>query len=101
MNMRVSGVPTGYLRIESPKTATNHFASDVARRPELILHAHAAVTNRHIIDCTDLVTVGRFTTFAGFRSQFLYALDRPYVGRQLSAPVSLGESSFVGMASSA
>ena len=74
----------------------DHFASDVSRRPELILHAHAAVTNRHIIDCTDLVTVGRFATVAGFRSQVLTHSIDLLRARQSSAPVSFGEFSFVG-----
>src|SRR5271157_5394178 len=32
------------------------------RRPELIVDAHAAITTRHYIDCSNAIHVGKFTT---------------------------------------
>src|SRR5688572_10376851 len=67
--------------------ASRHFAHEEDRRPELILGEHSAITNRHLIDCTSRVRIGRFTTFAGFQSQILtHSIDLE-VSRQSSAPV--------------
>ena len=47
----------------------NHafFGEEADRRAELVLGDHAAITHRHLIDCTNAVRIGRFTTFAGYR----------------------------------
>ena len=84
----ITGFPTG---TESP-----HFQSETSRRAELIVEEHAAITNRHLIDCTSQVVIGRFATFAGFASQILsHSIDLEE-NRQASAPVSIGSYSFVG-----
>src|SRR5271167_4410310 len=57
---------TGY-----PASDCKHFAHQPDRRPELVLGEDSAITNRHILDCTNSVTIGAFSTFAGFRSQVL------------------------------
>ena len=54
-----------------PSGSNTHFAHEKDRKPQLILEEHSAVTNRHIIDCTNTVTIGAFSTFAGFCSQIL------------------------------
>jgi acetyltransferase-like isoleucine patch superfamily enzyme len=66
------------------------------RIPQLVVGAEAAITTRHIIDCTDSVTVASFATIAGYRSQVLtHAISlRDCV--QSCAPVEIGEYSFVG-----
>jgi carbonic anhydrase/acetyltransferase-like protein (isoleucine patch superfamily) len=75
-----------------------HFAHLGARAPELILGEHAAITNRHIIDCTERVRIGRFATVAGFRSQILtHSIDLA-ASRQHAEPVEIGEFCFVGTA---
>lgn len=72
------------------------FGADVGRRPELVLGAEAAVTTRHYIDCTNSVQIGRYTTFAGARSQILtHSIDLREC-RQSSKPVTIGEYCFVG-----
>ena len=82
---------TGY-----PPGPARHFAHQPDRRPELILGRHAAITNRHLIDCTDAVSIGAFTTFAGFSSQILtHSIDLAAC-RQAAAPVTIGEYCFVG-----
>ncbi len=83
----VTGFPTG----PSP-----HFAHQPDRRAELLLGPHAAITHRHMIDCTSTVTIGAFTTFAGFQSQILTHSIDIAAGRQTSAPVTIGEYCFVG-----
>jgi len=69
------------------------------RRPELIVHDQAAITNRHFIDCSASVSIGRFTTFAGCRSIVLsHSIDLVNC-KQSSSPISIGEYCFVGAAS--
>jgi len=83
----ITGFPIGHPR---------HFAHEPDRRPELILGEHSAVTNRHLIDCTNRVTIGRFATFAGFQSQILtHSIDLEKC-RQSSAPITIGDYCFVG-----
>ena len=79
-----------------PSGPSPHFAHEDDRRPELILSEHAAITNRHLIDCTSRVSIGRFTTFAGFQSQILtHSIDLEAC-RQSSLPVTIGDFCFVG-----
>src|SRR5258708_3784944 len=80
----------------SPLGDQRHYTNQHDRRPELILGEHSAITNRHLIDCTNSVTIGAFTTFAGFRSQILtHSIDLENC-RQSSAPVTIGDYSFIG-----
>ena len=73
-----------------------HFKHQVERKPQLIMEVHSAITNRHIIDCTNTVHIGSFSTFAGFRSQILtHSIDLENC-RQSSAPVTIGNYCFVG-----
>lgn len=73
-----------------------HFAQETGRAPELVIGRHSAITNRHLIDCTSRVTIGDFTTFAGFASQVLtHSIDLA-ASRQASSPVTIGDYCFVG-----
>ncbi|HZR77813.1 MAG TPA: hypothetical protein VFA58_01315 [Chthoniobacterales bacterium] len=83
----ITGFPLG----DSP-----HFAHETDRRPELILGEHSAITNRHLIDCTSSVTIGRFTTFAGFHSQIISHSIDLQENRQSSKSVRVGDYCFVG-----
>jgi hypothetical protein len=79
-----------------PLGPSPHFAGEPDRRPQLILGEHSAITHRHLIDCTNSVTIGKFTTFAGFQSQILtHSIDIEN-NRQASAPVRVGDYCFVG-----
>jgi acetyltransferase-like isoleucine patch superfamily enzyme len=73
-----------------------HFSDATARYPSLFVGKHAAITNRHIIDCTDRVSVGGYSTFAGFRSQILTHSIDIHLNRQISMPVQIGAYCFVG-----
>ncbi len=77
-------------------TGPHPFAHQPERVSALIVHQHAAITNRHLIDCTARVTIGARTTFAGFHSQILTHSIDLQANRQSSAPVRLGEGCFVG-----
>lgn len=73
-----------------------HFASETERRPELIVGAHSAITHRHLIDCTNSITIGRFTTMAGFQSQMLTHSIDVAANRQASASIRIGDYCFLG-----
>jgi acetyltransferase-like isoleucine patch superfamily enzyme len=79
-----------------PLGPSPHFAHQTDRRPELIVGEHTAITNRHLLDCTNSVTIGRFTTFAGFYSQIITHSIDIEENRQSSKPVHIGDSCFVG-----
>jgi acetyltransferase-like isoleucine patch superfamily enzyme len=79
-----------------PSGPSRHFAHQADRCPELVVETHAAITSRHLIDCTARVRVGRFATVAGFRSQLItHSIDLA-AGRQSAEPIEIGEYCFVG-----
>jgi acetyltransferase-like isoleucine patch superfamily enzyme len=79
-----------------PAQNKTFFAHQKDRVPELILGAQSAITHRHIVDCTNAVHIGEFTTVAGFRSQILtHSIDLMDC-RQSSSPITIGDYCFVG-----
>lgn len=84
----ITGFPTG--------TQSPHFAHQPERRAELRLGEHAAITKHHHIDCTNRITIGPFSTIAGYHSQLLsHAIDLQH-NRQHSEPIQIGPYCFVG-----
>ena len=83
----ITGFPSGVSR---------HFAAETERRPQLIVGEHSALTHRHLIDCTNSITIGNFTTVAGFRSQLLTHTIDLTLNRQSSQPIRIGDYCFVG-----
>lgn len=79
-----------------PLGPSPHFASETDRRPELIVGAHSAITHRHLIDCTNRITIGKFTTVAGFQSQMLTHSINLERSQQASAPIRVGDYCFIG-----
>ena len=79
-----------------PSGGKKHFVHQPERKPHLLLQEHSAVTSRHLIDCTNTVTIGAFSTFAGFRSQILTHSIDMIDGRQSSHPITIGHHCFVG-----
>ncbi len=81
-----------------PRGDTRHFAHRPDRDPALVVGAHAALTKGHHFDCTDRISIGAFTTIAGYRSQFLtHSIDIEQ-SRQDCAAIAIGEYCFVGTA---
>ena len=79
-----------------PSGTTGHFEHQVDRRPVLIMARHSAITNRHIIDCTERIQIGAFTTVAGFASQLLTHSINLENNRQEASPILIGNYCFVG-----
>jgi acetyltransferase-like isoleucine patch superfamily enzyme len=66
------------------------------RITELILGEHSSITARHIVDCTDSVIIGKFTTVAGNFSQILTHSINLENSRQECSPITIGDYCFVG-----
>lgn len=82
-----------------PRGRTPHFRHRLDRDPSLYLGQHSAITKSHLIDCTDTVRIGDFSTIAGYRSQILtHAIDL-HAGRQDCWPIHVGDYCFVGTGS--
>jgi len=81
---------TGY-----PLSGTQYY-DGLERKPELVLDEHSAITHRHILDCTDAITIGSFTTVAGYRSQLLTHSVDLVQSRQSARRISIGSYCFVG-----
>jgi acetyltransferase-like isoleucine patch superfamily enzyme len=81
-----------------PEGDTRYFQLEPERRSALLLGEHAAITTRHIIDATNTISIGRFTTVAGFRSQLLTHSIDLHSCRQSSGPILIGQYCFVGTA---
>lgn len=84
----ITGFPTG--------TDSPHFAHQANRRPELLLGAHAAITKHHHIDATNRITIGPFSTIAGYHTQLLSHSIDLHSNRQHSEPITIGTHCFVG-----
>ena len=82
-----------------PLDNLSSFSHVEGRMPALILGRHSAITNRHLIDCTDTVQIGEFATFAGFRSQIITHSIDIADNRQHCKPVRIGAYAFVGTGS--
>lgn len=84
----ITGFPTG--------TNSPHFRHQPDRRAELVLGRAAAITKDHHLDCTNQLIIGAFSTVAGYQSQFLTHSINVVDGRQDSAPIYIGDYTFVG-----
>jgi acetyltransferase-like isoleucine patch superfamily enzyme len=77
-------------------TSSSHFSAEKDRKPELVIEMHSSITNRHIIDCTNAIHIGKFCTIAGFNSQILtHSIDIP-TSTQKSSPINIGNYTFIG-----
>jgi len=79
-----------------PRGPSRHFAEEKERQPQLIVGEHSAITHRHFIDCTNSVTIGKFSTVAGLLSQIMTHSVDIAKNRQTSQPVRIGDYCFVG-----
>ena len=96
----ITGFPLGQRqsgrRLAGASSDSRHFSTETDRRPELVMSEHSAITNRHLLDCTNAITIGAFTTVAGFQSQFISHTINIKENRQTSRPISIGDYCFVG-----
>lgn len=79
-----------------PGGGERYFKDNLRRRSALCIQEHGAIQNRNYIDCTDRVTVGRFSRVAGIWHQFLTHGINLATTNQASAPILIGEHCFIG-----
>jgi acetyltransferase-like isoleucine patch superfamily enzyme len=92
-----SGIGRGnWITGLSVKSNTRHFSHQPDRIAALEIGACANITKHHHIDCTNRVSIGRFSTVAGYQSQLLTHSIDLLENRQDSAPIVIGEYTFVG-----
>lgn len=77
-------------------TDSKHFNHQVNRKAELILGANSSIVKNHHIDCTSSITIGKFSTLAGYNSQLLTHSIDVFENRQDSAPIVIGDYVFIG-----
>ncbi|HEY2255437.1 MAG TPA: acyltransferase [Variovorax sp.] len=73
-----------------------HFSHRTERDPAFLLGAHAAITKSHIVDCTDRVEIGPFSTIAGYHSQIITHGINVLESRQDCKPIRIGAYCLVG-----
>lgn len=76
-------------------TSSKHFQHQPERCSQLLLGRHSAITKNHHLDCTNSLTIGAFTTIAGYQSQFLTHSIDVFANRQDSKPITIGSYCFV------
>lgn len=79
-----------------PSDRNTHFSLQINRKPFLQIGEHSAITSRHLIDCTDAVTIGKFTTVGGFRSVILTHSINLNENLQAAHPIRVGDYCFLG-----
>jgi acetyltransferase-like isoleucine patch superfamily enzyme len=80
----------------STNNNTRHFSHQPDRKAVLELGESSNITKNHHIDCSNLISIGRFSTVAGYHSQFLTHSINLEENRQDSAPIIIGDYTFVG-----
>jgi serine acetyltransferase len=80
----------------STKTESEYFKGQPDRKAELIMGKFSHFTKGHHVDCTNSIIVGDFVTIAGYQSQFLTHSINIYKNIQDSAPIYIGDYTFVG-----
>lgn len=81
--------------ISGPSTSTSAFPNSPNRHPALILKSAAAVTSRHIIDCSDTVTFEEFAILSGIRSTVFTHSVNLVRNQQRTGRVTIGEHAAV------
>ena len=76
-------------------TKSKHFSHQPDRKPEFYLGKNSSITKNHHLDCTHTIKIGKFSTIAGYGSQFLTHSIDVYENRQSSSPIYIGDYTFV------
>jgi acetyltransferase-like isoleucine patch superfamily enzyme len=90
------GVAIGAFNwVSGPPLASGAFPNSPDRVPSLVMGPESALTNRHVVDCSDRVEFEPMAIMAGNRSQVLtHGIDIHH-NLQRTEPVTIGERSVV------
>ncbi len=88
----------GYLNwiTGHPLSRTDLYRLETDRRPELRMGRHASVTMLHIIDCTDLITIGSYAIIGGSQTTIYTHTADLRRSRIACAPIAIGDYTFIG-----
>lgn len=75
-----------------------NFSYKKDRKSTFFLGRHAAITKSHIVDCTDSVCIGEYSTIAGYSSQFITHGINVERSRQECGPIEIGAYCMIGSA---
>lgn len=79
-----------------PKEGRQFFIGNSQRDPSLYIGSHSSITHRHILDCSDSISIGSFVTVAGYWTQILTHSIDVALSKQMAKKVEIGDYSFVG-----
>ncbi len=79
-----------------PASNKLYYVKFTLRKPSLILERESSLTHRHLIDCTDEVRIGAYTTIAGWGTQILTHSIDVNANEQSCSPVHIGDYCFIG-----
>ena len=82
---------TGY-----PLWQKKFFSAFTNRKPMLVMGKDSAITKSHLIDCTDRVVIGEYTSIGGYGTQILSHSTSLKENDQACAPITIGHHCFVG-----
>jgi acetyltransferase-like isoleucine patch superfamily enzyme len=90
------GASIGFFNwISGPPLGSGAFPKSPGRRPALIMGTWSTIVQRHLIDCTDTITMGDYSTVGGWRSTVLTHSVNLVRNQQFAAPITIGERSAV------
>ena len=75
---------------------SKHFKHQQNRISKLSFGKESSITKKHHLDCTSEISIGNFTTIAGYDTQFLTHSVNIHECIQDSHPVNIGDYCFVG-----
>ena len=84
----ITGFPSG--------SSSKHFKHQIGRCSSLRLGESAAIAKQHHLDCTNSITIGKYSIIAGYSSQLLTHSIDLQANRQDSSPITIGDYCFVG-----
>lgn len=79
-----------------PSKNKRHFVHIENRSTSLTIGCHSTTTMFHLLDCNQAITIGDFSTIAGYGSQLLTHSIDIRMGRQDAEPITIGDYCFVG-----
>lgn len=87
---------TGY---STSTVSSRSFIHEPDRESVLLVKRHAAISNRHLIDCTNKITLGQYSILAGYSSQLFTHSVNLKESVQASHSIEIGDYCFVGSCS--
>lgn len=79
-----------------PMNDESEFQDCPNRKAYLLMDEGSAISKKHHIDCTDIVSIGRYTSIGGYNTQILTHSTSLRLNKQMCAPITIGHNCFIG-----